>query len=71
MQTLSQQYLLTGEAKDLEAAKRGEILFYREPDLPPGVYTMETIVVRRGRAPGQRARFDADGVPRSPPAASA
>ena len=44
VQKLSQQYLLTGEAKDLEAAKRGEILFYREPDLPPGVYTMETIV---------------------------
>ena len=30
--------------KDLEAAKRGEILFYREPDLAPGIYTMESIV---------------------------
>src|SRR5262249_25866377 len=37
VQTLSQQYLLTGDAKDVEAAKKGEILFYREPDLPPGV----------------------------------
>ena len=44
VQTLSQQYVLSGEAKDLEAAKRGEILFYREPDLKPGVYTMESIV---------------------------
>lgn len=44
VQTLSQQYVLTGEAKDLEAAKKGEILFYREPDLAPGVYTMESIV---------------------------
>jgi VWFA-related protein len=44
VQKLSQQYILSGEAKDLEAAKRGEILFYREPDLPVGVYTMETIV---------------------------
>ena len=44
MQTLSQQYLLTGDAKDVEAAKKGEILFYREPDLQPGVYTIETIV---------------------------
>ena len=26
-------------------AKRDEILFYREADLPPGVYTMETIVM--------------------------
>jgi VWFA-related protein len=44
VQTLSQQYVLTGEAKDLEAAKKGDILFYREADLPPGVYTMESIV---------------------------
>jgi VWFA-related protein len=44
VQKLSQQYVLSGDTKDLEAAKRGEILFYREPDLPAGVYTMETIV---------------------------
>jgi VWFA-related protein len=44
VQKLSQEYLLTGEAKDLDAAKRGDILFYREVDLPPGVYTMESIV---------------------------
>ena len=45
VQTFSQQYLLTGDAKDVEAAKNGEILFYREPDLEPGVYTIETIVL--------------------------
>jgi VWFA-related protein len=45
VQTVGQQYVLSGEAKDLDAAKRGEILFYREADLPPGVYTMETIVM--------------------------
>lgn len=44
VQKLSQQYVLTGEAKDVEAAKNGEILFYRDPDLAPGVYTIETIV---------------------------
>ena len=44
VQTLSQQYLLTGDAKDVEAAKNGEILFYREPDLQPGVYSIESIV---------------------------
>lgn len=44
VEKLSQQYVLAGEAKDVAAAKSGEILFYREPDLPPGVYTMETIV---------------------------
>ena len=45
VQTLSQQYLLSGDAKDVEAAKNGTILFYREPDLPEGVYTMEAIVL--------------------------
>jgi VWFA-related protein len=44
VEKLSQQYMLTGEAKDLEAAKQGHILFYREPDLPPGVYTLESVV---------------------------
>jgi len=44
VQKVSQQYVLSGDAKDLEAAKKGDILFYREADLPPGVYTMETIV---------------------------
>ncbi|MEO8522626.1 MAG: hypothetical protein ABI603_14760, partial [Acidobacteriota bacterium] len=43
VQKLSQQYVLSGEAKDLDAARRGEILFYREPELRPGVYTMEVI----------------------------
>jgi hypothetical protein len=42
---LSQQYILSGDAKDLDAAKHGTILFYRQPDLVPGVYTMETIVL--------------------------
>ena len=44
VQKVSQQYVLAGEAKDVDAAKQGEILFYREADLPPGIYTMETIV---------------------------
>ena len=44
VQKLSQQYMVAGDAKDLEAAKRGDIIFYREADLPPGVYTMEAIV---------------------------
>jgi VWFA-related protein len=44
VQKLSQQYVLTGDAKDLDAAKKGEILFYREPELASGAYTFETIV---------------------------
>ena len=42
--TLSQQYLLTGAAKDVGAAREGEVLFYRQPELKPGVYSLETIV---------------------------
>ena len=45
VQKLSQQYTLSGEIKDLDAAKKGTILFYREPELPPGVYTLETVVL--------------------------
>lgn len=44
VQRLSQEYMLSGDARDLDAAKKGDILFYREPDLPPGVYTMEAVV---------------------------
>jgi VWFA-related protein len=42
--TLSQQYLLTGAAKDVAAAREGEILFYRQPELQPGVYTLDAVV---------------------------
>ena len=41
---LSQQYVLSGHAKDVEAAKNGEILFYREVELDPGVYQVESMV---------------------------
>jgi len=44
VERLSQHYVLAGDAKDVDAAKQGEILFYREPELPAGVYTMESIV---------------------------
>jgi len=44
VQKLTQQYLVAGDAKDVTAAQRGDIIFYREADLAPGVYTMEAIV---------------------------
>jgi VWFA-related protein len=54
VQKVSQQYILAGDAKDVEAARKGDILFYRELDLAPGLYTMESIVfdanARRGSA---------------------
>jgi hypothetical protein len=40
VQKLSHQYVLTGPIEKLEAAKHGEILFYRTAELPPGRYTL-------------------------------
>jgi VWFA-related protein len=68
VQTLSQEYLLTGDAKDVEAAKKGDILFYREPDLQPGVYTVETIVFDAAANRGS-ARITTLTVPRLAPSA--
>ena len=36
--------MLTGDAKDLEAARKGEVLFYRESLLSAGAYQVETMV---------------------------
>ena len=41
---VSQHYELRGPLAELERAKQGEIIFYREPELPSGVYTMEAVV---------------------------
>ena len=40
----SQPYRLTGTAADRDRTKKGEILFYRQPELPPGRYTVEGVV---------------------------
>jgi len=43
VEKVSQQYQLTGRLHELESARKGEILFYREPELAPGVYTVEAV----------------------------
>jgi len=40
----SQRYQFQGTVAQLEQAKRADVLFYREPALQPGTYTMETVV---------------------------
>ena len=40
---LSSQYLLAGALDQIEAAKRGNIVFYRETDLEPGQYVVDSI----------------------------
>ena len=41
---LSNHYLLSGPLGELEAARRGNILFYSQADLEPGSYTVDSIV---------------------------
>lgn len=43
VQKLSQHYPLTGPLEQIDGAKKGEVLFYRETQLPPGMYTVELI----------------------------
>jgi hypothetical protein len=43
VQKLSRQYRLSGPLEKLEYEKRGRLLFYREADLMPGRYRLETI----------------------------
>lgn len=41
---LSNQYVLGGPLENLDAARRGKILFYRETRLEPGRYTVSSVV---------------------------
>lgn len=44
VEKVSQRYQIQGPVEQQPRAGLGEILFYREPVLAPGVYTMETLV---------------------------
>jgi VWFA-related protein len=61
-QSVSQQYLLSGDGRDVEAARRGDIIFYREVDLDPGIYTIESVVFDAGAKRGS-ARVTTLSVP--------
>jgi VWFA-related protein len=41
---LSQHYEIRGDLAQIDRAKQGEVVFYRESELPAGVYSMETVV---------------------------
>ena len=47
---LSQHYEMSATLDRLDLAKNSDVLFYREPELLPGVYRMETIVYDRPTA---------------------
>ncbi len=40
---LSEHYVLTVPASKLDAARTGDVLFYRETELPPGHYTLQAV----------------------------
>src|SRR5204862_5870310 len=65
---VSQHYEVRGPIADLERARQGEVLFYREPELQPGIYTMETIVYDNVSAKAS-VRFATVEVPKADPAA--
>jgi VWFA-related protein len=41
---VGQHYEMSAPTTELQRAKNSDVIFYREPELPPGLYTMETIV---------------------------
>ena len=41
---VSQHYEIRGELAQIAKARQGQVLFYRESELPPGVYSAETVV---------------------------
>ncbi len=56
---VSQHYEVNGPAgRPSTRAKQGEVIFYREPELPAGVYTMETVVYDAPSAQIERAAVD-------------
>jgi hypothetical protein len=45
---MSQRYQLSTAPEKLEAAKKGDILFYRQAELPPGKYTVDAVAYDAG-----------------------
>ncbi|HXW05130.1 MAG TPA: VWA domain-containing protein [Vicinamibacterales bacterium] len=64
---VSQHYEVGGPLSGLDLAQKGEVVFYREPELPAGLYTMETVVYD---APSGKSsvRLSTVEVPRADPA---
>ncbi|MBO0798726.1 MAG: VWA domain-containing protein, partial [Blastocatellia bacterium] len=59
IQKLSQHYPLSGPIDKIGAAKQGEILFYREAELPPGRYSVEAVAYD---APANKASIGAASI---------
>ena len=59
----SEEYALSGPLASVEASRAGELLFYRQPQLAPGLYTLEAIV-RDSRSGKASVRVSSLEVPR-------
>ena len=69
VQKVSQHYALNGEIKDLDAARKGSVLFYRETQLPPGKYQVELIShdAATGKVNVSTTPLSISGAPESQP----
>src|SRR5262245_22197151 len=63
IEKLSSHYPLSGPIDKLEAAKKAEILFYREAELPPGRYEVEVVAydTPTGRASVRKTKLEVPG----------
>jgi hypothetical protein len=64
---VGQHYEMSGPMGEIQRAKNSEVIFYREPELPPGVYTMETIAYDHLSGKGS-VRYATVEVPKVDPA---
>jgi len=64
VQKLSQHYPLTGPLDNLAAVKKGDVLFYRETQLPPGKYSVELIAydAQNGKVSSRRSPLEIPSV---------
>jgi VWFA-related protein len=63
VEKLSRHYPLSGPVDKIETARKGEILFYREADLPPGRYTIEAVAydAPTGKASVRKTKLEVPG----------
>jgi hypothetical protein len=68
----SQPYRLTGPIGTVDQARAGQVLFFRQPELEPGAYTLEVAVhdALAQRAGGHRSSFVVSGEAQLPRAGS-
>jgi VWFA-related protein len=64
VEKLSQHYQLSGPADKAEAARKGEVLFYREANLPPGRYTIDAVAfdAPTGKSSVRKTKLEVPGL---------